>query len=93
MSRPGTPAGRFVVVGNYGSLYSTPVPVEDLQPHPTGVAENLHDVAYGLGKFVAVGNALVMLKDIMQPPEGQLIGAVVLPLGTPTKSQSTPPVV
>src|SRR5437868_8243251 len=50
-------AGRFVVAGNYGSTYSAHIPGESLQAHAPVGSENLHDVAYGLGKFVAVGDA------------------------------------
>jgi Immunoglobulin I-set domain len=61
-------AGRFVVVGNYGTMLSARAPGESFPSHPSGVTENLHDVAYGLGKFIAVGNAGTIIQSAASSP-------------------------
>ena len=62
----GNALGHFVVVGNDGAIAS----FDNFGWHPrTGiVSQNLHDIAYGAGKFVAVGNAGTIVQSDFAVP-------------------------
>ncbi len=61
--------GHFITVGNNGAVadFATFGNV-GWHPHTSVAAQNLHDVAYGAGKFVAVGNAGTILQSEFAVP-------------------------
>jgi hypothetical protein len=54
--------GRFVAVGNAGTILTSPDGVTWTQ-RDSGVAQNLNGVAYGNGLFVAVGETILISPD------------------------------
>ncbi len=60
---------RFVAVGNSGSVVSASARAELLwNCHQTHIAQNLHDVAFGLNTYVAVGNGGTIVQSDCATP-------------------------